>query len=200
LAQALSIGSLLLLAGIACGCASPGVYTWYRDAPPSDWAPSNGDYLIGAGDTIEIRVFDQDNISTHGKVRSDGKVAMPFVGEVVAGGKTPLALGRELEQRLKEFIVSPRVTVNVVETVPITVSVLGEVGSRGALQVPANATLAQVVAQSGGLSDFADEDSIYVLRQTPQFHRIRFTYHALLRNEGGAATFPLRSGDVVVVE
>lgn len=199
--QALSVGSLLLLLGFSCvGCGGPGVFTWYRDLPASEWSTPVGEYLIGVGDTIDVRVFDQENLSTHGKIRSDGRIALPFVGEVAAAGKTPAALGRELEQRLKEFVVSPRVTVNVIESVPVTVSVLGEVGSRGAISITPPVTLVQVLAQSGGLNEFADHESIYVLRKTPTFRRIRFTYEALLRNEGGAATFPLHAGDVVVVE
>jgi len=58
---------------------------------------------------------------------------MPFIGEVIAVGKTPAGLAPELEKRLKTFIVSPRVIVNIDDSLPITVSVLGEVGTRGNL-------------------------------------------------------------------
>jgi polysaccharide export outer membrane protein len=158
-----------------------------------------GEYTLGSGDLIDIRVYDQPNLAFRGKVRGDGRIAMAFVGEVVAAGKTPFGFGRELEQRLKEFIISPRVTVNVEEAVPVTVSVLGEVSTKGTLSLPRPATLAQVIAQAGGLTEFADEDGIYVLRKGPA-RRIRFTYDAIIHDLGGAATFPLRTGDVVVVE
>src|SRR5262249_10635993 len=128
------------------------------------------------------------------------RLAMPFIGEVLVVGKTPVALARELEDRLKVFIVSPRVIVNVEESPPITVSVLGEVGTRGNLSLPQPATVLQALAQAGGPSDFADKEAIFLVRQKPVFRRIRFTYDALLTNQGGAATFPVRDGDVIVVQ
>jgi len=159
-----------------------------------------GEYVIAAGDTISIRVYDQDALSTRAKIRSDGRLAMPFVGEVLVVGKTPVALGHELEERLKVFIVSPRVIVNVDDSLPIQVSVLGEVGARGNLTLPPPATILQALAQAGGPSDFANKDAIFLVRQKPIFRRIRFTYDALLTNQDGAATFPVRPGDVIVVQ
>jgi protein involved in polysaccharide export with SLBB domain len=58
----------------------------------------------------------------------------------------------------------------------------------------------QALAQAGGPGPFASKSRIFVLRQFPQFRRIRFTYQALIHNEANAAAFPLRNGDVVVVE
>ena len=62
------------------------------------------------------------------------------------------------------------------------------------------ASSVDALARSGGLAEYADEDRIFVLRQFPSFKRIRFTWKEILRNEGGSAAFPLRSGDVVVVD
>ena len=56
------------------------------------------------------------------------------------------------------------------------------------------------IARAGGPSDFADKSRIFVLRQFPEFQRIRFTYDAIVRKDGGAAGFPLRTGDVIVIE
>lgn len=181
-------------------CGPSGAYTWYSQLPASEISPPAGDYILGVGDAIEISVYDQQNLSLQTKIRQDGKLAMPFVGEVVAAGKPPAQLARELEQRLKEFIVSPRVTLNVADSVPISVSVMGEVSTRGTVTAKPPLTLLQALAQSGGLSDYANDDAIFVLRKTPSFRRIRFRYDDLVQNVGGAATFALRTGDVVVVE
>jgi hypothetical protein len=62
------------------------------------------------------------------------------------------------------------------------------------------ARLVEAMAQSGGPGEFADKSRIFVLRQFPSYKRIRFSWDAILRNEGGAAQFPLRTGDVIVVE
>jgi polysaccharide biosynthesis/export protein len=182
------------------GCSGPGGYVWYSQLPASEWAPPADQYVLGVGDSIDIRVYDQPQLSVQGRIRQDGRLSVPLVGEIVAAGKAPAALALELETRIKQFIVSPRVSVNVTESTPITISVLGEVGSRGSLTLTPPATLIQALAQSGGLTEFADDEAIYVLRKTPTFRRIRFKYEALTRNEGGAAAFPLRSGDVIVVE
>ena len=70
----------------------------------------------------------------------------------------------------------------------------------GILTMEPPARLVDALAKSGGLNDFADDTKIFVLRQFPSFRRIRFKWEDILRNEGGAASFPLRSGDVIVVE
>ena len=182
------------------GCASSGAFIWYKDLPRTEWEPSTGEYVIGVGDTISVKVYENDALSTKSKVRPDGRIAMTFVGEIVVVGRHPLALATELEARLKEFIVNPRVTVTVDESVPVTVSMMGEVAKTGSLTIEPNAGLLQALAQAGGTTDYADKSSIYVLRRSPDFRRIRFTYDALLQNENGAATFALRTGDVIVVE
>jgi len=197
---------LLLRLALALGCLGSlscgptGVYTWYRDVPPSEWGTDPQEYTLGPGDSISIRVYNQENLGGSGKIRSDGRLALPLVGEVTAAGKHPQELAREIEARLKQFIVTPQVTVNLEESRPITVSVLGEVGTRGALSLPPSATLVQALAQAGGPTEYANRDAIFVLRQVPTFRRIRFSYDALIKNEQGAAKFVLRSGDVIVVE
>ncbi len=190
----------LLCAGATIGCGGAGAFTWYRDLPKAEWGEASNEYVIGVGDTLHVQVYEQEGLTTLAKIRSDGRIALPFVGEIVAVGKHPSALARELEARLKEFIVSPRVTVNVDVSQPVVVSVLGEVHKVGSLSLDSSAGLLRALAEAGGLTDYADKSSIYVLRKTPEFRRIRFTYDALVHNEGSAATFSLRTGDVIVVE
>jgi polysaccharide export outer membrane protein len=120
--------------------------------------------------------------------------------EVAVAGKPPRVLAAEIEGRLKEFILSPRVIVNVEETRPTSVTFVGEVTRPGLLTIEPGTTLLQAIGQAGGPAEFADDSRIFVLRQHPTFRRIRFTYDALVHNDGGAATFALLGGDVVVVE
>jgi polysaccharide export outer membrane protein len=197
LALALAL-ALPLLCGAAC--AGSGQFTWYRDLPRTEWGEASGEYVVGVGDSIKVQVYEQESLATATKVRSDGRIALPLIGEIVAAGMHPTNLAREIETRLKQFIVSPRAVVNVEESQPITVSVLGEVGHVGALTLEPSSGLLQALAQAGGPNDYADKSSIFVLRRSPEFRRIRFTYEALVQNQGGAATFPLHSGDVIVVE
>jgi polysaccharide export outer membrane protein len=118
----------------------------------------------------------------------------------MVAGKAPSALARELETKLKQFIVSPRVTVNVEQSQPIQVTTLGEIGTKGTLTLEPPATLIQALAQAGGPTEYADESAIFVLRFLPTFQRIRFDYDAIIQNDAGAATFPLRTGDVIMIE
>jgi len=181
-------------------CSGAGTFVWYHELPRAEWGAANGEYVIGVGDSVTVSVYDQANLTTKGKIRSDGRIAVPFAGEVAMAGRRPSEVAREIEGKLKEFIVSPRVTINIDESRPMAVSFVGEVSKQGTLPLDPNTGLLQALAQAGGPGQFANKSRIFVLRQFPQFRRIRFTYAALIHNEAGAATFPLRNCDVIVVE
>ena len=186
-------------AGITA-CGSSGPYVWYTALPPSERMESSGQFLIGVGDTVSIRVYEQAALATEGKIRPDGRIALPFIGEIVAAGKTPKALAGEIEAGLRRFIVNPSVTVNVTASPPMTITVIGEVGRQGILTMEPASGILEALAQAGGPSEFANTDRIFVLRRLPSYHRIRFTYDDLLENRGGAAYVPLQPGDVLLVE
>src|SRR4051812_31805015 len=92
------LGLFPLLAG---GCASAGTFVWYQDVPNADRATDTSEYVIGVGDTINIRVYEQDSLSSSLKIRRDGRIAMPLAGELLVAGKHPSQLAREIEGRLK---------------------------------------------------------------------------------------------------
>jgi polysaccharide export outer membrane protein len=193
------------VAALAAACASSGPFVWYRDLPKQEWGPPTTgaqmpDYVIGVGDGLSIKVYEQETVSTVAKVRSDGRIAMTFIGEVVAAGKRPAVLAREIEGKLKEFIVQPRVTVNVEASQPISIAMVGEIAHGGALTLEYPATLLHAMALAGGPNEFADRSRVFVIRRFPEFKRIRFTYESLLENTDGAANFSLRAGDIVLVE
>jgi polysaccharide export outer membrane protein len=193
------LGLFVLLAHIT-GCGASGHFIWFRDLPRNPSAPLSGEYVIGVGDTLNVRVYEQAALTADVKIRSDGRIGLPFIGEVVAVGKSPTALAREIQGRLTQFIVNPSVTVNVAASPPLVVSVMGEVAHPGALTIERSTGLLQVLAQAGGLTDFADKSQIFVVRSVPEFQRIRFTYESLVENRDGAATFWLQAGDVMIVQ
>jgi polysaccharide export outer membrane protein len=119
---------------------------------------------------------------------------------VAAEGLTPVALARSLEEGLKQFIVTPKVTVVVDEAKPLSVSVLGQVEEPGLYNLDPGARIAQALAAAGGLKDFARKDRIYLLRTTDGTTRIRMTYQDVTANTGRAFSLRLRTGDIVVVE
>ncbi len=189
-----------LLSLSATSCASNVSFTWYHDLPNADWKTASQEYVINVGDVINIRVYEQDALSATVKIRSDGRIALPLAGEFMVAGKHPSQLAREIEGHLKEFIVTPRVTVNIDSSQPVTITAIGEITKIGPLTLEPPARLIEAIAQAGGPSEFADKSRIFVLRRFPTFQRIRFTYDAIVHNDGGAAGFPLRTGDVIVVE
>jgi len=200
-----SHGRRRILAALACSvvgfaCSGGGRFIWYTALPRSEWGAPPSEYVIGVGDVLTIKVYEQDGLSGTLKVRPDGRVAVTLIGEVVAAGKHPAAFARELETQLKRFILSPRVTVNVEQAQPVSITVIGEVKSGGTIALEAPPLLLQALAKAGGLTEFADDERIFVVRQTPVFRRIRFTYKDIANNENGAAGFMLRTGDVLVVE
>ncbi|MBS2031470.1 MAG: polysaccharide biosynthesis/export family protein [Deltaproteobacteria bacterium] len=191
----------ILLAAVGLGCAtSKPTFVWADEY--SDPITADGrHYVIEPGDTIWVRVFNQENMSTKGRVRSDGMVAVPFLNDVQASGYTPDALAAQLQSRLKDYINAPQVTVSVEELHSITVAVLGEVAHPGQVTTASGAGVLQVLAASGGLTEFGHHNRIYVLRLAPErTTRIRFDLDELYRGEGKASSFRMRPGDVLVVE
>jgi polysaccharide export outer membrane protein len=187
------------LAAVYLGsCANLGNYIWV-DQYKESTVPEKP-YTIAPGDLIQVRVFNQDQLSARVRVRADGKVSLPLLNDVEAAGYTPVALSQVLEKRLQGLVNAPSVTVSLEETKPQMVMVIGEVTKPGAFPYDPAAGVLQALAAAGGLTPDASGDRIFVLRQTPNPVRIRFSFDRLRRQEGRAATFRLRPGDVVVVE
>lgn len=184
---------------LATGCAGYGSYTWFSQVPRGERA-GPAEYVLSPGDTIAVRVYEQVELSAIFHIRSDGRISLPLTGEIVAAGKHPAELSREIEAQLKAFVVTPRVSVSVEQTAPVTVTVLGEVANPGNLSIEPPLGVLQAVAQAGGLTDYADKTAIFVIRRLPSYRRIRFSYKALEQNEDDAAAFLLKKGDVIVVE
>jgi polysaccharide biosynthesis/export protein len=190
-----SVPAALVLAA-TLGCSGGGPYVWVSQLPQDQ---TDDRYLIASGDLLSVRVYNQENLSTHARVRSDGRIAMPLIGEVDVRGKQPATVSRELEGKLKEFMVSPTVTITVEETQPTSVTVLGQVAHPGIYTVDSTSGVLQALAVAGGFNEYASRGSIYVVRRSTA-RRVRFTYADLAHGEGRASTFRIRTGDVVVVE
>jgi polysaccharide biosynthesis/export protein len=191
-------GAYALLIAALLGCGGPGQYVWLSDLPPE--ASSLTDYIINFGDSLSIRVYGHEDLSVHEKVRSDGRIALPLIGEVEARGKRPNALRGEIEGRLKDYVVSPSVVLTVDEATPMTVVFLGEFTRPGVFTMEANTRLVQALGVAGGLTEFASRDSLFIVRRQPSPVRIRFNYQWVLRNLGHTADFPLHPGDYLVAE
>ena len=192
------IRELIIVMAACAACAPAGPYVWVKDLPSTTSASS--EYLIAAGDVLSVRIVNQDSMSTKARVRSDGRIALPLLGDVEVRGKRPSSLRQELEARYKEYIVAPSVTVSVDEIAPVSVSVLGEVAHPGVVQMDSGCGVAQAIAGAGGLTDYASHDRIFVVRNGDPPMRVRFTFDGLAGGDPAAVRFALKRGDVVVVE
>lgn len=147
-ASALALGLLL---GIALPAAAP--------------AASDAVHQLGPRDLVQIKVYQQPDLTQEIRIDDDGTVTLPLVGQVRAAGMTVEAFSRDLTARYKEFLFNPEITVFVKEyhKREIEVSVLGEVARPGFYHFPAGSTLLDVIAQVGGLSPTSGE-KVLVLR------------------------------------
>ena len=187
-----ALGALALV-----GCASAGSFVWVDELPSSS---SERGYVIAPGDSLNVRVWNQDAMSAKVRVRADGQITLPFLNDVTAAGYAPAVLAAQLQTRLRDFINSPVVSISLEEPRPLQVPVLGEVAKPGVYPVEWGAGLLPALAAAGGLTDWAGRDRIYVIRRAPQLARIRFRLASLLHAEGNAAKFTLQDGDQIVVE
>ena len=183
---------------LCCSCATvQGTYVWVQDYADDG---QGGAYTIAPGDVLQIRVFNQEAVSARTRVRRDGKISVPLLNDVDAVGFAPSVLAAQLQTRLKDFIKLPAVTVSVEEPAQVKVSVVGEVVRPGVFPLDARAGVLEALALSGGLTEFAHKDRLFVVRPGPHPARVRFTWDALARADPAAVGFSLRTGDVVVVE
>jgi polysaccharide export outer membrane protein len=189
---------LALLPLLAAGCSHNAPYTWVQQMP-RDQTPANVT-TINTGDLVDVRVFGQPDVSSKGIVRPDGTLTLPLLGQVPLAGQRPEDAAQRLEELLTKFVIKPEVTV-VIEQSRVNVAVLGEVKAAGVVELDSPATVLEALAKAGGMTDFADEDGIYLLRKFgPKTVRVRFTYFQLTGAEPAAVNFYLKQGDVVVVE
>ena len=191
-----------LLISAAAGCVGvSGPFVWVDDYAPAR-AAGQTPFAIAPGDMLNVQVWGVDKLSTRARVRPDGKIAVPLLGDVAVTERSPADVGRDMEKQLRDqnILVAPRVTVAVEETQPISVAVLGAVAHAGTFEVGRGAGVAEAIASAGGLTEFAHRDRIFVVRRTPTQVRIRFTFEALTGQGGVAPVFRLQTGDVVVAE
>jgi polysaccharide export outer membrane protein len=191
-------GALLVVSGLfGAACASSRTYVWASQLPMPD---PNLEFVIRPGDRIQIAIASQDTMSGEFDVRPSGDVVLPAAGRFIAAGKLPDQLAAELVQRLRGVLADPKVSVLVVTRKPAMVSVLGEVKTPGRYQLTDGETMLDALARAGGLTTFADDDAIFLIQHGSSTPRVRFRYPDLAAADPRSIRFPLRDGDIVIVE
>lgn len=195
--RSLRAGSLAMLALLLAGCAT-------SDFPPAPPRAASGDYnyIIGAGDTVNIVVWRNPELSGSYPVRPDGKLAAPLVDELVAQGKTPPELARDIEKKLATYVRDPVVTVIVTGFVgPYSeqIRVVGEAARPLFLPYKQKMTLLDVMIAAGGLTDFADGNRAIIQRTSEGNKQYAVRLKDLIKRGDLTANVEMRPGDILVI-
>jgi polysaccharide export outer membrane protein len=169
-------------------------------APPASSVPA--DYVIGPGDTIEVFVWRNPDLTVTVPVRPDGKISTPLVEDMVAVGKTPTVLARDVEKALAQYVKSPEV--NVIVTIPMSVfsqvKVIGQVAKPQALAYREGMTVLDAVLAVGGLAPFAAGNRAHVVRTANgKTQEIKVRLEALVNDGDMKQNLVLQPGDVIVI-
>ena len=188
------------LAALLSGCAgfSSGKY------PPAPAAAATSDYnyIVGAGDSLNIIVWRNPELSMSVPVRPDGKLSTPLVDELVVQGKTSIEIARDVEKALSKFVRDPVVTVIVTGFVgPYSeqIRVVGEAAKPQFLPYKQKMTLLDVIIAVGGLTDFADGNSAVIFRASEGDKRYTVRIKDLIKRGDISANVEMKPGDVLII-
>lgn len=159
-------------------------------------------YKIGSDDVLAVHVWKEPDLSATVAVRPDGKITLPVIGDIEAGGRTPLDVQNEIQRRLKEYVAAPQVTVIVQDVKSVKFNIVGDgIARPGAYQLTPPLTVLDAIALAGGLRDFAKKTKIYVLRVAPDgtSARLAFNYKEVTKGEKLSQNVELKPRDTVVV-
>ena len=205
----LLISGWLLLSPLIVACASaptpkpaPATTTTTPTPTTTDTKGTDSNYIIGPGDSLEVFVWRNPELSVTVPVRPDGKISTPLVEDMVAVGKTPPQLARDMEKVLSEYVRAPKV--NIIVTTAASafslVKVVGQVQHPSALPYREGMRVLDAILAVGGLTQFASGNRARIVRVENGKETIIHVKVADLVNSGDVKqNEPLKPGDVLVV-
>ena len=158
-------------------------------------------YTIRPGDVLQITVWKEDSLDKEVLVLPDGTVTFPLIGSFSVQGMTPATAEKVIKKQLEEIIPDASVAVLIKAPLGHSVNVIGQVVKSGEIMMGRNLTVMQALSQAGGLTPYADEDDIIVLRRDKNNKQtsIPFPYDDVVSGNKLDKDITLQSGDVVVV-
>jgi polysaccharide export outer membrane protein len=163
------------------------------------------DYIIGSGDQLSIFVYRNPDLSEAGvAVRPDGRISTPLIEDIVAAGKTPTNLAREIEERLTKYIQEPNVTVIVRGFIGPTdrqVRVIGEATDPVAIPYRDHMTLLDVMIATKGLTKYAAGNRAVLVRTDPDGKRqtIKVRLGDLIKDGDIGQNIEMSPGDTLII-
>jgi polysaccharide export outer membrane protein len=195
----LAVVAIALSSLVLGGCASTATVRPGSEAAPA----STPDYLIGAGDSVNIIVWRNPEVSMAVPVRPDGKITTPLVEDLPASGKTATELARDIEKALAKFIQQPVVTVIVtgfVGTYGEQIRVIGQAAKPQALPYRRDMSLMDVLIAVGGVTEFASGNKASIIRNVNgTMQKMPVRLDDLIKSGDISANLPMRPGDVLVI-
>ena len=159
-------------------------------------------YTLQPNDLIEIKVFQEDDLTTKARVAADGSITFPLVGRVALGGRSVSGAAESIRSALaKDYIINPQVTLNVVEFAKRRLTVLGQVQRGGTLIYPENETLTllQAIGLAGGYTKIADPAKITLKRRVENKDVIFKLNAKTMARDDTATDFMVLPGDTITV-
>lgn len=158
------------------------------------------EYRLGAEDVVLISVWKDEQLTREVVVRPDGMFSFPLIGDVQAEDRTVDQIRTELVQRLTKYMPNPNVSVAVTKVVSYKVYVVGRVNKPGEYLIGHYTDVLQALSLAGGLTPFAAENDIKVMRRVGrEQHAIPFRYGDIRKGRELEQNIVLQRGDVVMV-
>jgi polysaccharide export outer membrane protein len=158
------------------------------------------DYQVAPEDVLGISVWKEEGLTKEVLVRPDGRISFPLAGDMQASGKTAQQLEEEITLRLTKYIANPVVSVTVLKVAGNKVYVIGKVNKPGEYLTGRYLTVLQALSLAGGLTPFAAENDIKVLRKEGGRDLVfPFHYSEVRKGNNLEQNITLKGGDVVVV-
>ncbi len=161
-------------------------------------------YEIGPGDEVQVSVWKNPELSVSVPVRPDGYISVPLIGDVLASGKQPESVAREIESKLEKFMRSPKASVIVSKLVSheflSRVRVVGAVSDPKSISYRQGMTILDLVLEAGGVNEFAEPDLAQLYRKTDEGVQSYPVYLERILNKGKLdSNYTLEPGDVVSI-
>ncbi len=168
-----------------------------RYVPPQS---AGEDYVIGAGDVLNISLWRDDALTRQVVVLADGKISFPLIDEVPAAGRTVAELKKDIADRLVSYVPEPVISIEVKQPNSMFIYVTGRVNNPNRFAVNSNMSVLQGLSMAGGLNPFAKRNSIKIFRQEGDNTRMfLFKYDEVVDGKNLGQNITLERGDVIVV-
>jgi len=170
-----------------------------RTAGGAEVEPPAG-YVIGAGDVLGIKFWQQTELSGDVVVRPDGKISVPLLNDVQAAGQTPQQLSDHIREVAKRWVQDPNVTVIIRQINSRAVFITGRVVRAGRYPLNGSTSILQLIAMAGGLAEWADGENVMLMRSEQSgFVTRRFNYKDVVARKNLDQNIELQPGDTVIV-